>query len=197
MNGVQQLEIWTDSSGLGHGWFADHVIVTDNKTGEESCFLIGEYLNKQNGGVTEKHLIVNKQLGNVSCREKRSRNDNDDDDDDLDTIETRRMKAVKSHRDSAENSTSTVVYKRTYHIDTKTGRKGFLGLSPTGTNADVHLRLHDKLGQRSEPISLRRSTKHSNPFEKGKLGSQTYSKKKHEQKCVMNFFVVQIHLTLV
>jgi len=50
------------------------------------------------------------------------------------------------------------------------GQKGFLGLSPTGTNADVYLRIHDKSGHISEPISLRRSTKHSNPFEKGKLG---------------------------
>lgn len=116
LNGIQQLEIWTDGKGLGHGWYADYVIVTDNKTGEEACFLINEYLNKENGGVAADHLILDKQPGNVSCRAKHSAKD-----DDLDTIKTRRMQAVKSSRDSPETSLSTVRYKRTYHVDTRTG----------------------------------------------------------------------------
>jgi hypothetical protein len=125
--------------------------------------LIDEYLNKENGGVVDNHLLLDKQPGNVSCRERQHKKE-----DDIDTVQTRQMKAVKA---SVDGSSFAPLYKRTYHVDTKTGRKGFLGLSPTGTNADVHLRIHDKLGHASEPISLRRSTKHSNPFEKGKTGS--------------------------
>ncbi|CAF3808973.1 unnamed protein product [Rotaria sordida] len=166
LNGINQLEIWTDGKGLGHGWYADYVIVTDNRTGEEACFLIGEYLNKENGGIAINHLILDKLTGNMSCRERHRKQE-----DDLDTIRTRQIEAIKSIISSSDDSSSTIVYKRTYHIDTKTGRKGFLGLSPTGTNADVYLQIHDKSGHISEPISLRCSTKHSNPFEKGKTDS--------------------------
>lgn len=55
---------------MGRGWYADYISVTDNKTGEEACFFIGEYLNNENGGVEEKHLILDKQTtDNRPCRE--------------------------------------------------------------------------------------------------------------------------------
>ena len=50
------------------------------------------------------------------------------------------------------------------------GQKGLGNHSSTRTNADVYLRIYDEFGRVSEPISLRRSTKHSNPFEKGNIG---------------------------
>jgi len=37
----------------------------------------------------------------------------------------------------------------------------------TGTNANVYMRIHDKNGQVSEPIELRKSTNHKNKFERG------------------------------
>ncbi|CAF4049780.1 unnamed protein product [Rotaria sp. Silwood2] len=167
LNGINQLEIWTDGKSFGHGWYADYIIVTDNKTGEEACFLIDEYLNKENGGVSVNHLLLDKQTGNISCRERHQKQE-----DDLDTIRTLQMEAIKSVIISSDHASSTIVYKRTYHIDTKTGPKGFLGgVSSAGTNADIYLQIHDKSGHISEPISLRCSTKHSNPFEKGKTDS--------------------------
>lgn len=182
LNGIKQLEIWTDGKGLGHGWFADHVLVRDNKTDEEACFLIGQYLNKEYGGVTDNHLILDRQMDDVPCRKKLRKLE-----DDLDTIQTRQMSAVKMSRESQEELASTAPFRRTYHVDTKTGEKGFLGLSPTGTNADVYLRILDKSGRVSEPIRLHRSTKHSNPFEKGHTGS--FKKKKTSSKLILSFFV--------
>lgn len=117
LNGVDQLEIWTDGTGFGHGWYADYVIITDNRTGEEACFLIREYLNKENGGVNDKHRVLKKQPGNVSCRES-SVDNNDDDDDEMDTVKTRRMKALKH---STDGSSAAPLDKRTYRVETKTG----------------------------------------------------------------------------
>jgi hypothetical protein len=117
LNGIGQLEIWTDGTGFGHGWYADYVIITDNRTGEEACFLIREYLNKENGGVNDNHLILKKQPGDVSCRERSA--DNNDDDDEIDTVQTRRMKALKQR--SSVGSSVAVPDKRTYLVETKTG----------------------------------------------------------------------------
>ena len=117
LNGLDQLEIWTDGTGFGHGWYADYVILTDNRTGEEACFLIREYLNKENGGVNDNHLVLKKQLGNVSCREQLVDN-NDDDADEMDTVQTRRMKALKH---STDGSSAALPDKRTYRVETKTG----------------------------------------------------------------------------
>ena len=74
----------------------------DNQSNEEACFFIGKYLNKENGGIEEKHLIIRKQtVENRSCREHRF------DSDEL-TIQT-------------ENSSSD--FKQTYRIETKTGKR--------------------------------------------------------------------------
>ncbi|CAF3508369.1 unnamed protein product [Rotaria sp. Silwood1] len=160
LNGINQLEIWTDGKSLGHGWYADYVIVTDNRTGEQACFPIGEYLNKENGGVAVNHLLLDKQTDNISCRERYQKQE-----DDMDTIRTRQMEAINSFITSSNDSSSAIVYKRTYHIDMKTG------LSSTSTNADIYLQIHDKSGHISEPISLHSSTKHLNPFGKDKTDS--------------------------
>ena len=52
-------------------------------------------------------------------------------------------------------------------VETKTGKKGFLGLSPTGTNADVFIRLIDRQGTKSDVMPLKGSTDHRNKFERG------------------------------
>ncbi len=110
MNGIKQLEIWTDGKGFGHGWYADYAAVTDNKTGEEACFLIGQYLNKEYGGIVDNHLLLDKQIDDIPCREKHRRKE-----DDIDTIQTRQMKAIRP------DSSPAIPYKRTYHVDVKTG----------------------------------------------------------------------------
>lgn len=118
LNGIKQLEVWTDGKGFGNGWYADYITVTDNKTNEEACFLIGQYLNKEYGGIVDNHLVLDKQSDDIPCREKYRRKE-----DDIDTIQTRQMKAIKLNKDLiGESSSSVIPYKRTYHVDTKTGQ---------------------------------------------------------------------------
>lgn len=74
-------------------------------------------------------------------------------------------------------------------VETKTGKKGFLGLSSTGkyqhytkflyktknmsifkgTNANVYIQIIDRDENKSEPIQLKRSTEHRNKFERGQI----------------------------
>ncbi len=105
LNGIDKLELWHDDTGMGRGWFVDYIAVTDNKTGEEACFFIGEYLNKENGGVEEKHLILDKQkTDNRPCREHR-----------FDVNETTIQQSL-----AKENRSSP--FTQTYRVETKTGR---------------------------------------------------------------------------
>ena len=108
---IDKLEVWHDGSGVGHGWLLDYIAVTDNRTGEEACFFVGEFLNEENGGVEEKHLTLNKQtVDNRPCREHQF------DGNELTITET----DANTHPPS--------VYQQTYRIETKTGRleKAFL-----------------------------------------------------------------------
>lgn len=61
-------------------------------------------------------------------------------------------------------------YKSKYHVQIKTAKKGLLGLSPTGTNANVFIQIHDNDGKISEPIELKDSADHKNKFARGKIG---------------------------
>lgn len=73
-------------------------------------------------------------------------------------------------------------------METKTGKKGFLGLSPTGkdfsyhsialeirihfnsgTNAGVFIQIIDGDGNKSEAIELKKSTDHKDKFERDKI----------------------------
>jgi hypothetical protein len=104
LDGIDKIELWHNDTGIGRGWFADYIAVTDNKTGEESCFFIGEYLNKENGGVEEKHLILDKQtVDNRPCREHR-----------FDANESTIQESI-----ARGNIPST--FTQTYRIQTKTG----------------------------------------------------------------------------
>ena len=165
LNGIEQLEIWTDGKGFGHGWFADYVVVKDNQTDDEACFLIAQYLNKNKGGVRDNHLLLNKQSDRVSCRQPHPSLD-----DETDTVQTRRMKAVGSLRATSDPSASKLRYRRTYHVRTKTAKRGLFGLAPTGADARVFIRVHDNDGHLSEPIELKASVDHKNSFARGKIG---------------------------
>lgn len=63
-------------------------------------------------------------------------------------------------------------------VETKTGKKGFLGLSPTGTNADVFIRLIDRQGTKSDVMELKSSTDHRNKFERGQTDEFDVGEKK-------------------
>jgi hypothetical protein len=61
-------------------------------------------------------------------------------------------------------------YKSMYHVQIKTAKKGLLGLSPTGTDANVFIQIHDNDGKISEPIELKDSVDNKNKFARGKIG---------------------------
>ncbi len=92
-------------------------MVTNNNTGEEACFSIDQYLNKDYGGVADNHLLLDKQIDSITCREKHRKND-----DDIDTIQTRQMKAIRPMTTLTQESSPAIPYKRAYHVDTKTGK---------------------------------------------------------------------------
>jgi hypothetical protein len=60
-------------------------------------------------------------------------------------------------------------YKSKYHVEIKTAKKGLLGLSPTGTDANVFIQIHDNDGNISQPIQLKDSFDNKNKFSRGKL----------------------------
>jgi hypothetical protein len=176
---IAKLELWHDDTGVGHGWFADYVAVIDNKTGEESCFFIGEYLNKENGGVEEKHIILDKQIvDNRPCREHQF-------DGNESTIE-----------DIVGTENPPTAFKQTYRIETKTGitkylknfkfcfdlcyeilitfigHTGLLGLGGSGTSAPVFIRIHDNNDNMSEPIQLKNSLNYKNKFQRNQTGKR-------------------------
>lgn len=42
---------------------------------------------------------------------------------------------LKHENNKNKTKDQSVQFKRSYHVETKTGMKGFLGLSPTGTHS--------------------------------------------------------------
>ena len=60
--------------------------------------------------------------------------------------------------------------KSKYHVQVKTAKKGLWGLAPTGTDANVFIKIHDNDGKISEPIQLKNSLDHKNKFTRGKIG---------------------------
>ncbi|CAF5144424.1 unnamed protein product, partial [Rotaria sp. Silwood1] len=72
----------------------------------------------------------------------------------------------KSHTSSSLSEISPTPFQNTYHVETKTGKKGFLGLSSIGTNTNVYIQIIDRNGIKSEPIQLKASIDHRNKFER-------------------------------
>ena len=124
LNGVDQIELWTDDKGLGSGWFPNYLQLTDNKTGEIACFPINQYLNEKNGGIEGNPLTLKKRIDDRPCQQLVDEPSPDDPSNDAST---------SSNVKNTEEMTNK--YKSTYSVITKTGHGGFLGLSGAGTNA--------------------------------------------------------------
>jgi len=121
LNGIDQIELWTDEKGLGSGWFPKYVEVTDNKTGDIACFPVNQYLNQKNGGIEGNPLRLKRITGDRPCQELvEESHDNDNESEELNT---------------SSNVKLPNLYKSTFSVITKTGRTGFLGLGAAGTNA--------------------------------------------------------------
>jgi hypothetical protein len=124
LNGIDQIELWTDGKGLGNGWFPKYVEVKDNKTGDIVCFLVNQYLNQKNGGIEGNPLRLKRLTGDRPCQELIEENN----DNDTELEEPKTSSNVK-----IPDLAST--YKSTFSVTTKTGHTGFLGLGGAGTNA--------------------------------------------------------------
>jgi hypothetical protein len=122
LNGIDQIELWTDAKGLGSGWYPQYVEVTDNKTGDVACFPVNQYLNQKNGGVIGNPLRLKRIFGDRTCQELTEEN-NDNESEEQTTISKMRNPGLTSK------------YRNTYSVITKTGHTGFLGLGAAGTNA--------------------------------------------------------------
>jgi len=124
LNGIDQIELWTDEKGLSSGWFPKYVEVTDNKTGNIACFPVNQYLNQKNGGIEGNPLKLKRIPGDRSCQELiEENNDNDKESEEQNTSSTMKLSELPS------------TYKTTFSVITKTGHTGFLGLGGAGTNA--------------------------------------------------------------
>ncbi len=158
LDSIDKIELWHDDTGMGRGWFADYIAVTDHKTGEEACFFIGEYLNHENGGVEEKHLILDKQtVDHRPCREHQ-----------FDVNESTIEESI------ARGGNIPSPFNQTYRIETKTGHTGLFGLGAAGTNAPVFVRIHDNNENISESLQLKNSLQHNNKFERNQTGKKIF-----------------------
>lgn len=115
LTGIDQIELWTDAKNLASGWFPQYIEVTDNKTGEMACFPINQYLNEKNGGIQGNPLRLKKRLNSRPCAQ---------------------LADEQSVEDSRSSDPEIMnKYQSTFSVITKTGHRGFLGLSGAGTNA--------------------------------------------------------------
>ena len=128
--------------------YGEWISLTDNDTQETLCFPIQRWLDKgESDGKTEIYLKP-VQMPN-SCEQL------------PDTMKPRIRLLPTVRKDQ---------FKSTYHVQTKTAKKGFFGLAPTGTDANVFIQIHDQNGIVSEPIELKDSLDHKNKFSRGQIG---------------------------
>jgi len=125
LDGIDEIELWTDGKGVGSGWFPKYLEVTDKKTNEVACFPVNQYLNKKYGGIEESPLKLKRlPAGDRPCQDLVKELEGQDSDNEDTSINTKQSEATR-------------VFQNTYSVVTKTGRTGFLGLGPSGTNAYV------------------------------------------------------------
>ena len=96
--------------------------------------------------------------------------------DELPNTMQRRSHQLESPRTNQKSivDNSEDEFKSFYHVQTKTAKKGLFGLDPTGTDADVFIRIHDENGSVSEIIQLKDSVGNGKKFSRGKLGKKKY-----------------------
>jgi hypothetical protein len=121
LNGIDQIDLWTDEKGLSNGWFPKYVEVTDNKTGDIACFPVNQYLNQKYGGIEGNPLRLKRITGDRPCQELIDEG-HDNENESEEPITTSNVKLPG-------------LYKSTFSVITKTGHTSFLGLGAAGTNA--------------------------------------------------------------
>lgn len=146
LNRIDQLELWIEGKGLGHGWLAEYIEITNNQTGEVVCFVVGQYLNDKNGGVEGNPLTLRRTTGDQSCREPTE-----------DELE---------NRFSARKTLPTSTLQSSFSVITRTG----LAEINEHVRSAVFIRLRDARGNISEAIQLQNSTSHNHPFGKHQTG---------------------------
>jgi len=114
--------------------YAEWIEVTDEDNNKTYCYPIQRWIDKaENDKQTDVYLT---NVSNIPC---------DSLPDTMPQIGRRSVPTVRetpasgiasslASQSQASAQTPATSFKNTYHVKTKTGKKGFLGLSPTGKN---------------------------------------------------------------
>lgn len=110
------------------GWYAEWIEVTDDDYEKTYCFPIQRWIDK--GEDDQQTNVFFDRISDVPCSRL------------PDTMpqSTRRSRAappVVPSRTVSSSESSAVPLQNTYHVTTKTGKKGLFGLSPTGERDDL------------------------------------------------------------
>ena len=92
---------------------------------------------------------------------------------DLPDTMQRQSLAYRTANGQGKNQMNMEDYPSKYHVQIKTAKKGLLGLAPTGTDANVFMKIHDNDGKISEAIELKNSLDHKNKFSRGNIGKMS------------------------
>ena len=92
---------------------------------------------------------------------------------DLPDTMQRQSLAYRTANGQEKNQMNMEDYPSKYHVQIKTAKKGLLGLAPTGTDANVFMKIHDNDGKISEAIELKNSLDHKNKFSRGNIGKMS------------------------
>jgi hypothetical protein len=130
----------------------------DNDKNETYCFPLQRWLDK--GELDGKtNIYLNRQQNKIPCEEL------------PDTMQRQSLSTrVSNYQTKAKDPIED--YKSKYHVQIKTAKKGLWGLAPTGTDANVFIKIHDNDEKISESIQLKNSLDHKNKFTRGKIGNQ-------------------------
>ena len=136
--------------------YGEWISITDNDRNETFCFPLQRWLDK--GELDGKTQIYLKRTpDSIPCE-------------DLPETMQRQSLAYRTANSQGKNPGNMDDYPSKYHVQTKTAKKGLLGLAPTGTDANVFMKIHDHDGKTSEAIELRNSLNHKNKFTRGNIG---------------------------
>ena len=105
------------------GWYADWIEVTDDDHGQKYCFPIQRWLDK--GEDDQQTNVYFDRLSDLPCSQLSNTMPQS-------TRRSRTAPPVAASRTVSSSGSSVVPLQNTYHVTTKTGKKGLFGLSPTG-----------------------------------------------------------------
>ena len=136
--------------------YGEWITIADHDRNETVCFPLQRWLDK--GELDGKTEIYLKRIQNaIPCE-------------DLPDTMQRQSLGYRTANEKGKNKRNMEDYQSKYHVQVKTAKKGVLGLAPTGTDANVFMKIHDHDGKISETIELKDSLNHKSKFTRGNIG---------------------------